>query len=198
MDDLKMSLKHEHTGIEPLQWSHHRSVDFANSILGNYGISGGRPDGRFKLEGPGIVELGDSVEELMALAQGHFDERIRSVLSPGDDITPSMTYPDHSRTASNLLDQACLTLKQHEQGLYRVLHADIVRALQDAEGRGIERAATFIENHQVAHTGAGDVIDPRTEGNRNGLAYAGALRLLAGPQALLNDAEQPSHDDPSP
>jgi len=47
--------------------------------------------------------------------------------------------------AADLLDNACLTQTQHEQGVYSALKADIARALVAAERRGIERAAKVAE-----------------------------------------------------
>lgn len=46
---------------------------------------------------------------------------------------------------------------------------------------GREEAARLIDEHQVQHTSAGPRLVSRSEGNRDGLAYAAAIRALTSP-----------------
>ena len=44
--------------------------------------------------------------------------------------------------------------------------------------RSLEEAAAFVEKHQIADAPSGQVLDPRMDGNRAGIAYADGIRSL--------------------
>lgn len=60
--------------------------------------------------------------------------------------------------------------------------AENARLEDETWNSAVEMAASFIEGFQIVHTSSGDVVEPRGEGNRNGLAYADALRQALGRQ----------------
>lgn len=47
-----------------------------------------------------------------------------------------------------------------------------------ARRQHLEEAAALIEEHQVLYTSAGPILEKRMDGNREGLAYAVAIRSL--------------------
>jgi hypothetical protein len=49
------------------------------------------------------------------------------------------------RISTDILDEACLTQLQHEQGVYSALKDNFALALVAAEKRGIERAAKIAD-----------------------------------------------------
>jgi len=51
--------------------------------------------------------------------------------------------------------------------------------LEAVRSAALEEAARLIEQNELLHTSGGDELRPRSDGNRNGLSYADAIRKLA-------------------
>lgn len=71
-----------------------------------------------------------------------------------------------------------LTLDISRERLYHDVVVALLAERLKAANAALEEAANLIEDHIVQDTSAGKVLKPRQDGNRDGLAYAAAIRSL--------------------
>jgi len=60
-----------------------------------------------------------------------------------------------------------------------VTKGEIASLVTSARLQALEEAAKLVEEHQIFDSSDGQGVEPRSDGNRAGLAYAAAIRALA-------------------
>lgn len=165
--------------VKPLIWEQNFSGTwYAESVIGNYAVW----DGYFRppTQNAGIP-AGAKLDETKAAAQADFEARIRSALLPDVSGMGEATVTLTKSQMDGLLMAAFpfATDDERQKNLASAISATPPASdLRAARNQAFREASNFIAEHQIAHTSNGDVLEPRGEGNKHGLAYAMAVAAL--------------------